>query len=67
MEGRFSSIINVAIFLPEPGGGVERGAQGPPGRLGRQVGGQRRDGLGVVARVVGELDGYRLRRTLGVK
>ena len=41
-------------------------AQGSPGRLGRQVGGQGRDRLGVVTRVVGKLHCDRLCRTLGI-
>lgn len=45
---------------------MECSAERPPGGgSGRQIGGQGRDGLGVVAGVVGELDGDGLRGALG--
>ena len=55
---------------PEPAGGgsgggrVQGAPEGPPGGLRGEVGGEGRDGLGVVARVVGELDGDGLRGAL---
>ena len=45
---------------------MQGGAQSSPGCLGRQVGGQGRNRLGVVTRVVGKLDCDRLCRTLGI-
>ena len=59
------------IVSPEPAGGgggrgrVERAPEGPPGGLRGEVGGEGRDGLGVVAGVVGELDGDGLGGALG--
>ena len=45
---------------------MESASEGrPPRRLGRQVRGQGRDRLGVVARVVGELDGDGLAGAVG--
>jgi len=44
---------------------MKGGPKSSPCSLGRQVSCQGRDGLGVVAGVVGELDGDRLRGTLG--
>ena len=45
---------------------MQGSTQGSPGGLGRQVGCQGRDRLGVVTRVVGKLHCDRLCRTLGI-
>ena len=48
------------VFLPEPSGRVQSTSEGSSGGLRGQVGGQGRNGLGIVTRVICKLDSNRL-------